>query len=313
MTVYDMLKDIKSGRRKKVILDTDTYNEIDDQYALAYCYFADSIDLLSVNAAPFYNDNSSGFEDGMLKSYDEINRVLGLCDKSFKTPVFKGSATTVKLSGDAVESPAAQNIIDTVKASDEPVYVLAIGAVTNVASALMTDPSVKDNMCVIWLGANQIGGKISSYKTLEDYRRDNNLYEFNLEQDYAAGQILLNSGVPLLLCPAWCIVSVLTTDVHWNGMLRGANDICNYLYEITEERHRSSGGGDAWVRTIWDIAAPAIIDNPDCAEIEIIPTPVLTDDKIYAYDSTRHKMLYLKKIDRQSVYERTWSVLKNGK
>ena len=164
MTVYEILDDIKSGRRKKVILDTDTYNEIDDQYALAYCYFADSIDLLSVNAAPFYNDNSTGYEDGMLKSYDEIHRVLRLCDKDYTTPVFKGSATTVELSGTYVDSPAARNIIDTVKASDEIVYVLAIGAITNVTSAIMMDPSIKDNMCVMWLGANQLGEGIPPTK-----------------------------------------------------------------------------------------------------------------------------------------------------
>ncbi|MBS5726136.1 MAG: hypothetical protein KHW59_10245, partial [Clostridiales bacterium] len=34
MTIEQILADIKSGRRKKVILDTDAYNEIDDQYAI---------------------------------------------------------------------------------------------------------------------------------------------------------------------------------------------------------------------------------------------------------------------------------------
>lgn len=311
MTVNEMLADIKSGRRKKVILDTDTYNEIDDQYALAYCYLADSMELLSVNAAPFYNDNSTSYEDGMLKSYEEIHKVLRLLDPDYKTPVFKGSPTTIELSGSYVDSPAARNIIETVKSSDEPVYVLGIGAITNVASALMIDPSIKDNMCVIWLGANQFGGKLGDYKQIDDYMRDNNLGEFNLVQDYTAGQILLNSGVPLLLCPAWCIVSVLTTNTYWNDQLKGQNPVCDYLYEITERMHQLSGRGDEWVRTIWDIAAPAILDIPECAEIEVVPTPVLTDDRIYAYDSTRHKMLYLKKIDRQTVYESTWKILKN--
>ena len=45
MTIEQFLADIKSGRTKKVILDTDAFNEIDDQYAIAYCYLADSIDL----------------------------------------------------------------------------------------------------------------------------------------------------------------------------------------------------------------------------------------------------------------------------
>ena len=37
ISVEEILSDIRSDRTKKVILDTDTFNEIDDQYALAYC------------------------------------------------------------------------------------------------------------------------------------------------------------------------------------------------------------------------------------------------------------------------------------
>lgn len=51
MNIVDILRDIKSGRKKKVILDTDAYNEADDQYALAYCRMSGRIDLAAVNAA----------------------------------------------------------------------------------------------------------------------------------------------------------------------------------------------------------------------------------------------------------------------
>ncbi len=312
MTVQEMLADIRSSRKKKVILDTDTYNEIDDQYALAYCYRSEAIDLLSVNAAPFYNGNSTGYEDGMLKSYDEIHRILKLTDPDYKTPVYEGSRTTIELTGEAVDSPAARNIIETVKNSDEPIYVVGIGAITNLSSALLMDPSIKDNLCVIWLGANPAGAHIGDYKQVDDFVRDANLGEFNLVQDYRAGQILINSGVPMLLCPAWGVVSVLTTNVQWNDDLRGHNALCDYLYEITEKMHQASGYGDAWTRTIWDIAAPAILSTPDCAEIEEITAPIFTDDRVYAYDSSRHKMLMLKKIDRDTVYNNTWAILKNG-
>ena len=169
MNVREILADIKSPRKKKIILDTDTFNEIDDQYALAYCYVADSMDLLAVTAAPFYNDKSINHEDGMIKSYNEIKRVLSLVDPDYTTPVYEGSRTTIELSGGVVDSPAARAIIDIVKNSDEIVYVLAIGAITNVTSALLLDPSIKDNMCVVWLGGNQLDS--------------NNLGEFNLVQE----------------------------------------------------------------------------------------------------------------------------------
>ena len=65
-----------------VVLDTDTYNEIDDQFAIAYMMRSPELRTKAIYAAPFFNENSSGPEDGMLKSYDEIFKVLELmgCD-----------------------------------------------------------------------------------------------------------------------------------------------------------------------------------------------------------------------------------------
>ena len=44
-----------------VVLDTDTYNEIDDQFALAYLIkSADKLNLKAISAAPFFNEKSEG-------------------------------------------------------------------------------------------------------------------------------------------------------------------------------------------------------------------------------------------------------------
>ena len=57
----------------RMVLDTDTYNEVDDQFALAYAVRSEEkISLEAVYAAPFHNDRSSGPRDGMESSYNEI-------------------------------------------------------------------------------------------------------------------------------------------------------------------------------------------------------------------------------------------------
>lgn len=62
-----------------MVLDTDTYNEVDDQFALVYAYLSkDKIDLQAVYAAPFKNKRSESPGDGMEKSYEEICRLLDL-------------------------------------------------------------------------------------------------------------------------------------------------------------------------------------------------------------------------------------------
>ena len=56
-----------------VVLDTDTYNEIDDQFAVSYALKSkEQIRLIALLATPFHNARSESPEDGMEKSYREI-------------------------------------------------------------------------------------------------------------------------------------------------------------------------------------------------------------------------------------------------
>jgi len=67
----------------RAVLDTDTYNEIDDQFALAYAFLSkEKIELEAVYAAPYFNNRSTSAGDGMDKSYQEILRLLKLLGKS---------------------------------------------------------------------------------------------------------------------------------------------------------------------------------------------------------------------------------------
>ena len=299
MTIKEILADIKSDRKKKVILDTDTANEIDDQYAMGFCYMSEKMELLSVNAAPFTNEKTDDYAHGADMSFDEAHKTLKLIDPDYTTPVYRGSRATIEHSGRPyIESEACDNIIKTVRESDEIIYVLAIATLTNVASAIMKAPDIKDNMCVIWAGSNWLEG--------------DNLGEFNLVQDYVAGQIVINSGVPFVMCPAWFVVSDLTTRIEPIRELKGINPLCDYLVEITEQCYERAGKPHWWVRTIWDIAIPAILHCPECAQLEIIKAPIMTEERIYAFDDSRHEMIYLRKIDRDITFENAFREIKKA-
>lgn len=292
-----ILDDIKSDRKKKVIIDTDAFNEVDDQFAIAYGLGSDKVELLSVNAAPFFNGNSTSFEDGMEKSYGEIKRVLAAYEDDCAIPVFKGSRTTIDETGAAVDSPAARNIIDTALASDEPIYVLGIGACTNIASAILLEPAIKDKIVVIWLGGTSLGS--------------DNLGEFNLVQDYKAGQALIDSGVTLVLCPAWCVTCVLYAQLgEFERELKGkGSPMCELLWQLINEYYHGAEKPAGYGRTIWDIAAVALLSAPECGQYQIVPAPIFSDERVYAYDDSRHDMIYLEKLDRDIVYEDAWKVI----
>ena len=75
-----------------VVLDTDAFNEIDDQFAIAYLLRSEpKLRTKAIYAAPFHNANSQGPGDGMEKSYWEIRKLLSLMGESRE--VYRGSET----------------------------------------------------------------------------------------------------------------------------------------------------------------------------------------------------------------------------
>ena len=63
--------------RVDVVVDTDTYNEADDQFALAYLLKnRDRLNLEAIYAAPFLNEKVKSPAEGVEKSAEEIRRIL---------------------------------------------------------------------------------------------------------------------------------------------------------------------------------------------------------------------------------------------
>ena len=62
-----------------IVIDSDTYNEIDDQFAISYAMHApEKLTVKALYAAPFLNERSTGPADGMEKSFQEIHKLLKL-------------------------------------------------------------------------------------------------------------------------------------------------------------------------------------------------------------------------------------------
>lgn len=290
--MYEMtlekLKDlIASNEVKDIILDTDAYNEVDDQYCLAYCMRSpERVNLLSVNAAPFLNERSTSPADGMEKSYNEIFKVMKLVDPAAQIPVYRGSTAFLTDKNTPIESDAAENIIRTVQSSDRPVIVVAIGAITNIASALIKCPDLAHGMGVVWLGGNALHAP--------------HTYEFNMKQDVPASQIVFDSGVPLVQVPCLGVCTEMVTTVpELRYYLEGKNSLCDYLCKNVVD-----AVGDAYARgrIIWDITAAAVLIRPDACEFVTIPRPLLTPDYHYAFDLSRAPYVYVRRLNREIIY-----------
>jgi len=286
----------------RMVLDTDTYNEIDDQFAVAYAMLSpEQMQVEAIYAAPFLNSRSKSAGDGMEKSYEEILRVLDRLGKKGAVDVFRGSKSFLKDAGKPVDSPAARDLIQRAKAAREMLYVATVGAPTNVASALRIDPSIKDKITVVWLG-----GRPPHFSTAN---------EFNLQQDPPASRTLFDSGVRFVMIPTTNISEQLrTTTVELAKFIKGKSAVGDYLYEIFVEYAKQNGRDPAkpWSKVIWDISAVSWLINPDWISTKEIPSPVLTDDLHWKTAPNRHLIRVATHVNRDSIFGDLFAKLANA-
>ena len=283
----------KPKGRVDVVFDTDTYNEIDDQYALAYLIKnPKKLNVKAIYAAPFFNNKSAGPAEGMEQSYREIMNILSLmeCDE-LKNLVHKGSERFMPDENTPVLSDAASDLVQRAMeySEENPLYVIAIGAITNIASALLIKPEIKDRIVLIWLGGNA------------HHWKDNK--EFNLYQDIAGARIVFGCGVPLVQLPCMGVVSAFTTGgPELEFWLRGKNKLCDYLVDATTAEAKRCNGGEFWTRPIWDVTAVAWLLENDYMLERFEPSPIPEYDDTYSFAKDRHLIKYVYHINRDALF-----------
>jgi len=283
-----------------VVIDTDTYNEIDDQFALAFLIKSpEKLKLKMINAAPFYNQNSSSPADGMEKSYNEILKILTLLKRDdLKGIVKKGSTTYLPSEIEPVDSPAAQELAALASGytGDNPLYVIAIGAITNVASAILMKPEIINRIVIIWLG-----GHAHSWPHTK---------EFNMYQDVAAARVIFGCGAALVHLPCMGVVSeFITSGPELEYWLRGKNTLCDYLVDYTAKSAIKDGGLPTWTRVIWDVTTVGWLLDGNFMEDYLCPSPIPQYDNRYSFDPTRHFIRYVYHIHRDKLFEALFNKL----
>ena len=192
-----------------------------------------------------------------------------------------------------VPSEAADKIAQLVNAYDGITFVTAIGAVTNVASALLLHPEIKEKIGVIWLGGNA---------------KWSNGAEFNMLGDRNASNALLSSGVPLLLFPCGGVVSHLILSIYeLEHFLRGNSPLGDYLCDNVAECRPN--GAVAWSRVIWDISTVAGVIAPDTFSASLCPAMRLEADNSYSFREDGVPFEHVNYVNRDYIFSVLFSRL----
>lgn len=279
----------------QVVIDTDTYNEIDDQYAVAYGILSpDRMEVEAVYAAPYLNNRSTSAGDGMEKSYEEILRILKFLGRKSEGFAFRGSDRFLPAAGKPVDSAAARDLIARAMSPRQaPLYVLTLGCPANVSSAILMEPRIKEKIVVVWLGG-----------TTHDWP---SAREFNLQQDLHASRILFDSGVALVQIPTKNVSEHLRTTIpEMERWVKGRSKLGDYLFDqyIEYEKHRAKG--KPWPypqsKVIWDISAVAWIVNPKWIPSALVESPILTADFRWDQKPGRHPIRVATDLNRDAIF-----------
>jgi len=279
-----------------VVLDTDAYNEIDDQYAIAYLLkSSDKLNTKAIYAAPFYTaffkEKAESVADGMEKSYQEILNITSLI--GIEKPVFRGSETYLPDEKTPVISDSAMDLAERANSysPENPLYVVAIGAITNVASAILLNPKVVENTVVVWLGGHA--------------QHFSHTKEFNMKQDIAAARVVFGCGVPLVQLPCMGVVSEFTlSEPELECWLKEKNKLTDYLIDITiREMEKRNVTSKIWTKVIWDVTAVAWLlnDNDRFMSSRLITAPIPSYDFKYTQNPDGHIMRYVYQIKKDSL------------
>ena len=311
----------------RLFIDTDAANEIDDQFALAWALLApDRLEIEAIAAAPFGHgpyltalleaqgrrgdgpatpfeqlalevgeESARGLTElappqlGMERSYDEIKRVLDVAPIEHRPPVHRGADRFMATPDDAVDSDAARALIERAHASTDPLFVAVLGAPTNVASALIIDPTIAAKITVIF-----VAGYPSATPHVDD--------SFNLLQDRHASNRLLADDVDLIYIPGYQAadtLSVTLPDLERHVAPFGPlGELLHQLYLDNPLAAEPLTPGHSWV--MWDLAPIAWLIDPtwvptfDAARARIGPD--------HHWEVSSGTMTEAFRVDRRSIY-----------
>ncbi|MFM8610251.1 MAG: nucleoside hydrolase [Burkholderiaceae bacterium] len=313
------------GQRLRVVIDTDAANEIDDPFAIAWALLRpERLQVLGLYAAPYSfahrraalphaPADAAPFctpAEGMARSADEIHRTLGLLQLPDDGRVQRGSTGYLSDLSQPLRSDAVDHLIATARATPEgdTLYVVALGCVTNIASALLLAPDIAQRIAVVWT---------SGYPSHAPQVN----HSFNLEQDLLASRWLLDSGVPHVYLPGFHVGAQLRLSLaEMERHVQPCGAIGAYLHRLFTHnplwpllglQHLQDGcTPHSWV--IWDVINIAWLLQPDWVPSDLVRTPGLTDDKRWQRLPQRHWMREAHAVQRDAIFNDFFNALQQA-
>lgn len=289
--------DIPESKKIRLIINTDAKNEADDQFAIVHALLTPRFKIKGIIAAQFEKTASMmNRKDTMQQSYDEIQKVLSIMDLQGQVPVYKGAAKALESETEPQISEGAEAIVlEALKDDPLPLYVVFLGPLTDMASALLMEPSIADKLTVIWIGGGHYpeGG-----------------WEYNLLNDIDAANVVFDSKVELWQVPHTVYTTMRVSIAELAYKVKPYGEIGNYLYQQSidfnnwaAEAFQNSPWpkGEMW--SLGDSPAISLLLDEHEYGYEIKPAPRITEDMYYVHDQKERMIRVYHYVDARFTLE----------
>lgn len=265
---------VPENRKIRLIINSDAKNEADDQFAIAHALLSEKFIIKGIIGAHF------GKEDSMIRSYEECKFIVNLMKQEGKFPIEKGAKEKMKSEVEYEYSDGAKLIVEEALKEDSiPLYVVFLGAITDMACALREHPEIEDKVNVVWVG----GGR---------YPLGSN--EFNLGNDLLAANIIFSSNVNVWQIPSNAYKTMLASMTEMMIKVKPKGELGKYLMNQMVCFINENINIKPWINTeswvLGDSSAIGVLLEEQKGYYDIIEAPYITEDFKYKYAASNRKI-----------------------
>jgi inosine-uridine nucleoside N-ribohydrolase len=279
----------------RVIVDADTANEIDDLYAIVRALVAPEFQVEGLTSAHYTRSTKSNETVGRSQAINE--QILDAMGLRGSIPHAIGADRSMAAPTTPVDSPAARLIIEKAHAGgpNDKLVVFALGACTNLASALLLDPTIESKVVFAFIDGDFKEGRWGPGI-------------FNWKNDIHAVKAIFESDVEYIHMPAPTVsvemeLSKEMVDQH----LKGRGGVWDLLVDRWETFPRTANRKK---KTMWDIALIEAVLRPELATSAIVGAPIIHNaETVEPFDDNPRKVKVFAAIDAEGMQRDFWEAI----
>ncbi|WP_334332208.1 nucleoside hydrolase [Companilactobacillus sp. HBUAS59544] len=266
------------NQKVRVIICSDVGNEADDQFAIVQALLTKRI-VVKGMVAGFFNEANS-----VEKAFKKMVAISKLTNMDF--PIKKGASSP----GWKLTKGAQLLIEESLKRSTLPLYIVCLGGLTDLATAIAENPKIVQKIHVIWVG----GGRYPSGS-----------HEANVARYIEAANFVMKSGCDIWQIPSNAYKEMRVSTSFLKLELSNSGEVSKFLYNEILEFEKNHYQDKPWINdeswVLGDSAAIGVLLDEQKGNYSMVDTPIFGDDFKYRFEKGSKKIRVYHHIDRDLI------------